>query len=84
MIGSKSFHDNEYSWTGLVTSLQVVPFLYSSYLIFTFIIAMTPMNGRSGSASNPDTMIAGLAALGTVLSFGFLVGLLDLIDTFLS
>lgn len=68
-----TFHDSEYSWTGLVTTLQVAPFLYSSYLIYTFIVAMTPMNGHAGSASNPDTMIAGLAALGTILSFGFLV-----------
>ncbi|KAH8418640.1 hypothetical protein KR222_008079, partial [Zaprionus bogoriensis] len=74
-----TFHDSEYSWTALVTTSQLIPFLYGSYLIFTFIVAMTPMNGRSGSASNPDTMIAGLAALGTILSFGFVIQLINAI-----
>lgn len=68
-----TLHDRGYSWAGTVTTFQIMPFLYSSYIIYTFIVAMTPMTGRSGSASNPDTLIAGMAALGTLLSFGFLV-----------
>lgn len=68
-----TLHDRGYSWAGTVTTFQVIPFLYSNYIVYTFIVAMTPMEGRSGSASNPDTEIAGLAALGTLLSFGFLV-----------
>ncbi|XP_034480031.1 endoplasmic reticulum metallopeptidase 1-like isoform X2 [Drosophila innubila] len=70
-----TFHDRGYSWAGSVMSFQVIPYLYISYVIYIFIVAMTPINGRSGSASNPDTMIAVLAALGTVLSFGFLYSL---------
>jgi len=70
-----TLHDRGYRWTSLFKCFQVIPFLYISSLIYTFIVTMTPMNGRSGSASNPDTMISGLSALVTVLSLGFLVSL---------
>ncbi|EDW60406.2 endoplasmic reticulum metallopeptidase 1 [Drosophila virilis] len=73
-----TFHDRGYSWAGLVIASQVMPFLYSSYLFYTFIVVLTPMNGRSGSASNPDTTIAALAALGAVTSFGFLLPLTNI------
>ncbi|KAH8418651.1 hypothetical protein KR222_008448, partial [Zaprionus bogoriensis] len=73
-----TFHDRGYSWAGTITTFQVVPFLYICYVFYTFIVTLTPMNGRSGSASNPDTMIAGLTALGTMLSFGFLVPLIHM------
>lgn len=66
-------HDRRYSWAGSVATLQIIPFLYSCYVIFIFIVLMTPSQGRSGSASNPDIMISGLAILGSILSFGFLV-----------
>ncbi|KAH8297368.1 hypothetical protein KR044_010979, partial [Drosophila immigrans] len=72
-----TLHDRGYKWAGVVIAFQVIPYLYLSSVIYTFIVAMTPMNGRSGSASNPDTMIAGLSALGTVLSLGFLVPLIN-------
>lgn len=72
-----TFHDQGYSWAGTVAILQIIPFLYSCYVIYIFIVLMVPSQGRSGSASNPDIMIAGLATLGTVLSFGFLVRYLD-------
>lgn len=70
-------HDRGYSWSALVIVSQVIPFLYSSYLFYTFIVVLTPMNGRSGSASNPDTIVAALAALGAIFSFGFLVSSLS-------
>jgi len=68
-----TLHDRGYSWTGLVKLGQIAPFLYSSYLIYIFIVVLTPMGGRAGSASNRDLYIAGLAGVGTVLCFGFLV-----------
>ncbi|XP_032586206.1 endoplasmic reticulum metallopeptidase 1 [Drosophila mojavensis] len=68
-------HDRGYSWSGLVIVSQVIPFLYSSYLFYTFIVVLTPMNGRSGSASNPDMTVAALAAAGAIFSFGFLLPL---------
>jgi len=58
-----TLHDRGYRWSSLFKCFQVIPFLYISSLIYTFIVAMTPMNGRSGSASNPDTMISGFPAL---------------------
>lgn len=68
-----TLHDRGFAWTGLLKLSQIIPFLYSSYLIYLMIIVLTPMGGRAGSATNRDLYIAVLAALGTVLSFGFLV-----------
>ncbi|KAH8299600.1 hypothetical protein KR044_003431, partial [Drosophila immigrans] len=66
-------HDKGYAWTGLLKISQVIPALYSSYISYLFIVVLTPMGARAGSASNRDLYIAVLAAVGTVLSFGFLV-----------
>lgn len=68
-----TLHDRGYSWAGMIMTFQLMPYLYSCYIIYTFVAVMTPMTGRSGSASNPDTLIAFMAALGTLLAFGFLV-----------
>jgi len=68
-----TFHDRGYSWAGLVMMAQVMPFLCSSSLFYLFLVVLIPMSGRSGSATNPDLFIAILAAMGTILSFGFLV-----------
>lgn len=73
-----TFHDRRYNWAGLVATFQVIPFLYSCYVVYIFIVVMTPIQGRSGSASNPDIMISGLATLGTILCFGFLVRYFEL------
>lgn len=71
-----TLHDWGYAWTGIVKLSQVIPFLYSSYLFYLFIVVLTPMGGRAGSGTNWDLMIAVLAAIGTVVSFGFLVSLI--------
>lgn len=68
-----TLHDRGYSWAATIMTFQLMPYLYSCYIIYTFVVVMTPMTGRSGSASNPDTLIAFMAALGTLLAFGFLV-----------
>lgn len=68
-----TLHDRGYAWTGIVSLAQVIPFLYSSYLFYLFVVVLSPMGGRAGSGSNRDLYIAVIAALGTVLSFGFLV-----------
>ncbi|XP_034475998.1 endoplasmic reticulum metallopeptidase 1-like isoform X2 [Drosophila innubila] len=70
-------HDLGFAWAAFLKLSQIIPFLYSSYLVYIFIVVMTPMGGRSGSASNRDLFIAVLAAVGTVLSFGFLVPLIN-------
>ncbi|KAH8299601.1 hypothetical protein KR044_003430, partial [Drosophila immigrans] len=66
-------HDKGYAWTGLLKIGQVIPALYSSYISYLFIVVLTPMGARAGSESNRDLYIAAMSALGTVLSFGFLV-----------
>ncbi|XP_034477172.1 endoplasmic reticulum metallopeptidase 1-like [Drosophila innubila] len=70
-------HDLGFAWAAFLKLSQIIPFLYSSYLVYIFIVVMTPMGGRSGSGSNRDLFIAVLAAVGTVLSFGFLVPLIN-------
>ncbi|KAH8416046.1 hypothetical protein KR222_007212, partial [Zaprionus bogoriensis] len=72
-----TLHDRGYAWTGLLKLSQVIPFLYSSYLFYLFIVVLTPMGGRAGSSSNWDIYIAVLTAIGTVLSFGFLIPLIN-------
>ncbi|XP_030081373.1 endoplasmic reticulum metallopeptidase 1-like [Drosophila hydei] len=72
-----TLHDRGYAWTGLLKASQIIPFLHSSYIIYVLIVFVTPISARSGSASNRDLYIAGLAAAGTVLSFGFLVPLIN-------
>jgi len=43
-----TLQDRGYSWTGILKLTQVVPFLYHSYLFYTFILILTPMMGRFG------------------------------------
>ncbi|KAH8384739.1 hypothetical protein KR093_007129, partial [Drosophila rubida] len=73
-----TFHDRGYSWAGLVMAGQVIPFLYSSSLFYLVLSVMIPMNGRSGSSTNPDLFIAALGAVGTILSLGFLIPLINM------
>ncbi|XP_064544305.1 endoplasmic reticulum metallopeptidase 1-like [Drosophila montana] len=72
-----TLHDRGYAWTGFLTASQIIPFLHSSYLIYFFVKTIIPMCARSGSASDQDVYIAFLAAVGTVLSFGFLIPLIN-------
>ncbi|XP_034654188.1 endoplasmic reticulum metallopeptidase 1-like [Drosophila subobscura] len=73
-----TLHDRGFAWTAVVKAFQVVPFLYNSYLFYTFIVVLTPMMGRFGMATNPDLYISGMTALGTVFSLGFLILLVHL------
>jgi len=43
-----TLHDRGFSWTGVLKIFQVVPFLYNSYLIYTFVVTLIPMMGRFG------------------------------------
>ncbi|XP_030558517.1 endoplasmic reticulum metallopeptidase 1-like [Drosophila novamexicana] len=72
-----TLHDRGYAWTGLLKAGQIIPFLYSSYIFYLFVIVLVPIGGRAGSSATRDTHIAFLAAAGTVLSFGFLVPLIN-------
>ncbi|KAH8290310.1 hypothetical protein KR054_001806, partial [Drosophila jambulina] len=73
-----TLHDRGYTWTGVLKIIQVAPFLYNSYLFYTFIVILTPMMGRFGQNTNPDLIIAAMAALGTILSMGFLIQLIHM------
>ncbi|XP_030558014.1 endoplasmic reticulum metallopeptidase 1-like [Drosophila novamexicana] len=72
-----TLHDRGYAWTGFAMASQLIPFLHSSYLIYFFVRTIIPMCARSGSASDQDVYIAFLGAVGTVLSFGFLIPLIN-------
>ncbi|KAH8401776.1 hypothetical protein KR009_007798, partial [Drosophila setifemur] len=73
-----TLHDRGFSWTGILKVIQVAPFLYNSYLCYTFIVIFIPMMGRYGLDTNPDLYIGGLTALGTVFSMGFLILLVNM------
>ncbi|XP_065719447.2 endoplasmic reticulum metallopeptidase 1-like [Drosophila suzukii] len=73
-----TLHDRGFSWTGVLKIFQVVPFLYNSYLIYTFVVTLIPMMGRFGRSTNPDLYISGLNALGTILALGFLIPLVNM------
>nr|NP_611418.1 uncharacterized protein Dmel_CG10081, isoform A [Drosophila melanogaster]AAF57569.1 uncharacterized protein Dmel_CG10081, isoform A [Drosophila melanogaster]AAY55128.2 RE61138p [Drosophila melanogaster]AOQ11175.1 CG10081-RA [synthetic construct] len=73
-----TLHDRGYSWTGILKIVQVAPFMYNSYLFYCFIVILTPMMGRFGVDTNPDLIIGALTALGTILSMGFLILLVNM------
>ncbi|XP_022229013.2 endoplasmic reticulum metallopeptidase 1-like isoform X2 [Drosophila obscura] len=68
-----TLHDRGFAWTGVLKAFQVIPFLYNSYLFYTFVVVLTPMMGRFGLSTNPDLIVSALTALGTIFSLGFLV-----------
>ncbi|XP_033234499.1 endoplasmic reticulum metallopeptidase 1-like isoform X1 [Drosophila pseudoobscura] len=68
-----TLHDRGFAWTAVLKVVQVIPFLYNSYLFYTFIVVLTPMMGRFGLSTNPDLIVSALTALGTIFSLGFLV-----------
>ncbi|XP_017077370.1 endoplasmic reticulum metallopeptidase 1 [Drosophila eugracilis] len=73
-----TLHDRGFSWTAILKIVQVAPFLYNSYLFYCFIVILTPMMGRFGLNTNPDLIIGALTALGTILSMGFLILLINM------
>ncbi|XP_016927391.3 endoplasmic reticulum metallopeptidase 1 [Drosophila suzukii] len=73
-----TLHDRGFSWTAILKIVQVAPFMYNSYLFYCFIVILTPMMGRFGLGTNPDLIIGALTALGTVLSMGFLILLINM------
>ncbi|KAH8233793.1 hypothetical protein KR026_012472, partial [Drosophila bipectinata] len=73
-----TLHDRGWSWTFVLKVFQVIPFMYNSYLFYILIVILTPMMGRFGQNTNPDLIISALAALGTVLSMGFLIVLINM------
>ncbi|XP_017126541.2 endoplasmic reticulum metallopeptidase 1-like isoform X1 [Drosophila elegans] len=73
-----TLHDRGFSWTGVLKIFQIIPFLYNSYLIYTFVVTLTSMMGRFGRSTNPDLIISALNGLGTILAMGFLIPLVNM------
>ncbi|XP_030376828.1 endoplasmic reticulum metallopeptidase 1-like isoform X2 [Scaptodrosophila lebanonensis] len=72
-----SLHDRLFAWKLVLCLSQLLPFVYFCYLFYAFVVVLIPMTGRNGNAANPDLLIAGICALGTILSMGFLMPLLN-------
>ncbi|XP_030388603.1 endoplasmic reticulum metallopeptidase 1-like [Scaptodrosophila lebanonensis] len=70
-------HDRGYYWSLVLSICQIMPFLYFSYLFLAFLTILIPMMGRKGIGMNPDLIISGLCALGTILSMGFVAPLIN-------
>lgn len=60
-------------WSIIVILSQVLPFLYMAYIFFALCSTLMPMMGRFGTNLNPDLLVGGLCALGTILAMGFVV-----------
>ncbi|XP_050327626.1 endoplasmic reticulum metallopeptidase 1-like isoform X1 [Bactrocera neohumeralis] len=73
-----TLHKRAYYWSIFVMLCQIIPFLYFTYLFHAQLISTMPMMGRFGSSSNPDLYIAILTILGTMLSMGYLIPLLNI------
>ncbi|CAD7014592.1 unnamed protein product [Ceratitis capitata] len=69
-----------YYWSIFVILGQIIPFLYFTYLFHAFLCTLMPMMGRFGTTSNPDLYISLLTALGTMLSMGYLIPLLNVFN----
>ncbi|XP_022228995.2 endoplasmic reticulum metallopeptidase 1-like isoform X2 [Drosophila obscura] len=72
-----TLHDRGFSWTGVLKLVQIIPFLYNSYLFYTFLVILSAMMGRFGRSTNPDLIISALNALGTIFAMGFLIPLIN-------
>uniref|UniRef100_A0A1A9W2G5 FXNA-like protease n=1 Tax=Glossina brevipalpis TaxID=37001 RepID=A0A1A9W2G5_9MUSC len=65
-------------WFALImTVCQILPFLYYTSLTHIIYDAMVPMAGRSGSSSNPEIFMCGIAIFFTILFAGFIISLLQ-------
>uniref|UniRef100_A0A1B0G958 FXNA-like protease n=1 Tax=Glossina morsitans morsitans TaxID=37546 RepID=A0A1B0G958_GLOMM len=60
----------------IMTVCQILPFLYYTSLTHIIYDAMVPMAGRSGSSSNPEIFMCGIAIFVTILFAGFIIPLL--------
>ncbi|XP_017025335.1 endoplasmic reticulum metallopeptidase 1-like [Drosophila kikkawai] len=61
------------AYTVPLVFFQFFSFLYNSYLLYTLLKVLVSMMGRTGRSTNPDLVIAGLTAVGTLLAMGFLI-----------
>lgn len=67
------WHRRAYWFAIAAIICQILPFLYYTSIAHATYLTMLPMTGRSGSASNPDILMAGIAIFMTILFAGFIV-----------
>ncbi|EDW32410.1 GL11618 [Drosophila persimilis] len=70
------WHRKAYLFAIAVTVCQILPFVYFTYLCTAALLTLMPMQGRSGSSSNPDMVIAALVWLFSLMFAGFVVPLI--------
>lgn len=73
---------SEKLWSVLIVLSQIMPFLYMAYIFFALSSTLMPMMGRFGTGLNPDLLIGGLCALGTILAMGFVVSVYNNFECF--
>lgn len=56
-----------------VTVCQILPLVFFTYLCTVALVTLMPMQGRSGSSTNPDMVIAALVWLFSLMFAGFIV-----------
>ncbi|EDW72284.2 uncharacterized protein Dwil_GK20844 [Drosophila willistoni] len=69
------WHRKAYWFAIAVTVCQGLPFIYFTYLCTASLMTLMPMQGRSGSETNPDLIIAALMWLFSLMFAGFIVPL---------
>ncbi|XP_053965331.1 endoplasmic reticulum metallopeptidase 1-like isoform X1 [Anastrepha ludens] len=69
-----------YYWSIFVILSQILPFLYFAYLFNALLVALIPMMGRFGTATNPDLVIGLLTILAIILAMGYLIPLLNIFN----
>lgn len=68
-----------FSWLIPVLALQIIPFLFFSYLSQQLFTLFIPIAGRSGCTSQPEITISGCAIIIAVMTTGFLAPLFGIL-----
>ncbi|KAH8321631.1 hypothetical protein KR074_010538, partial [Drosophila pseudoananassae] len=70
------WHRKAYLFAIAVMVCQILPFIFFTYLCTTALITLMPMQGRSGSSTNPDLVVAGMVWLFSLMFAGFIAPLI--------
>lgn len=70
------WHRKAYLFAIAVTVCQILPFVFFTYLCTVALVTLMPMQGRSGSSTNPDMVIAALVWLFSLMFAGFIAPLI--------
>nr|AAL39872.1 LP03135p [Drosophila melanogaster] len=70
------WHRKAYLFAIAVTVCQILPLVFFTYLCTVALVTLMPMQGRSGSSTNPDMVIAALVWLFSLMFAGFIAPLI--------